>query len=410
MEETKKRPISTKRVLIICLCVLGTVYLLYHIANQFRKDAEFFIVREYTAEDRQPFTGYIFKDEIPLVSYTPGIVNYRYYDGEKIAAGSIVADIYRYGNAESTAQVAAIKKQIEILRKSSPAGFTSAEELDRQIANLYAAIAEKSAAGEQSAADVLSDELLILLAKRDLITEGKTNYDAEIAALEAQRSELLASLGAASESILSEESGYFYSYYDGYASSFTAEAAKNITFDSFDMLTAASPLEAANVIGTVMTDFNWYYICRADAASADGFSAGETYECRFPDNSYSDIIKMKLYSKQTDVDGNALLVFSASSLPRSFHMTRCQRMETVRTTYSGLRIPAEEVRVIDGMTFVYIFSEGAAYLREVDILWEQNGYYIVSDSYESPAGNKTLKLNDIMLVGEKDLYDGKLIK
>lgn len=90
-------------------------------------------------------------------------------------------------------------------------------------------------------------------------------------------------------------------------------------------------------------------------------------------------------------------------------MTRCQRMETVRTTYSGYRIPADEVRVIDGATFVYVFDEGTARLREVGILWEENGYFIVSDSYESPAGNKVLKLNDLIIVGEKDLYDGKII-
>ena len=90
-------------------------------------------------------------------------------------------------------------------------------------------------------------------------------------------------------------------------------------------------------------------------------------------------------------------------------MTRCQRMEAVRTTYSGYRIPAGEVRVIDGATYVYIYDEGSARLREVDIIWEENGYYLVSDSYESPSENPVLSLNDLIIVGEKDLYDGKII-
>ena len=84
-------------------------------------------------------------------------------------------------------------------------------------------------------------------------------------------------------------------------------------------------------------------------------------------------------------------------------------MEAVRTTYSGYRIPADEVRVIDGATFVYIFDEGSARLREVSILWEANGYYIISDSYESPSENPVLKLNDLIIIGEKNLYDGKII-
>ena len=50
----------SKRIPVIALCLLAAIYLIYHLANGLRKDAQFYSVRPYTASDSQVFTGYIF--------------------------------------------------------------------------------------------------------------------------------------------------------------------------------------------------------------------------------------------------------------------------------------------------------------------------------------------------------------
>lgn len=406
--EQRTKP-SYKKIIIALLCILAVVYVVYHIAQSLRRDVELFAVRPDTAEDVQTFTGYLFRDETVLTCNASGIVNYRYSNGEKVASGSIVADVYAFGKEDTTEQIANLQNQISVLKRSSSISGTTVEQVQKQIDTLSARISELNASGNLSAASTLANELLAAMAKKDLLASGRSDYENEIAALEAQKNALAASLGAPNASVSVSSSGYFYSGTDGYEGAFTLAAAQTITLESFDRLTSMSPSIASNAIGTLMTDFHWYYVCKTSAADAEGFTAGDTYDCRFPDNSYTETIRMELVSKQTDESGYALLTFSSSSLPSSFDMTRCQRMEAVRTTYSGYRIPADEVRVIDGATFVYIFDEGSARLREVDIIWEENGYYLVSDSYESPSENPVLALNDLIIVGEKDLYDGKII-
>jgi hypothetical protein len=81
-------------------------------------------------------------------------------------------------------------------------------------------------------------------------------------------------------------------------------------------------------------------------------------------------------------------------------------MQANRGSYSGFRIPAEVVRAEDGKTFVYIFKEGVAAKREVRILWEQNGYYIVSSENTGPG---MLKLNDLIILNDTKLYENKFI-
>lgn len=398
-----------KKIILVSLCALAVVYIFYHIVLSLQKDVQLFAVRPDTADDVQTFTGYLFRDETVLTCNASGIRDYPYYDGEKISTGSIVANLYRFGSEDTANQLESLRTQIDVLRTSTSVSGNTLEEVQKQIDLLSYRILGLNASGDTAAAGVLTDELLARMAKKNLLISGKSDYSDEIAALEAQKNILISSLGTPTESIVAPSSGYFYSDTDGYESAFTLAAAQTITFETFDTLISMTPSVTTNAVGTLITDFHWYYVCKTTEESADGFTAGNTYDCRFPDNSYNGTIRMQLVSKQTDENGNALLTFSSSTLPRSFDITRCQRMEAVRTTYSGYRIPADEVRVIDGATFVYIFDEGSARLREVSILWEANGYYIISDSYESPSENPVLKLNDLIIIGEKNLYDGKII-
>lgn len=397
--------LTPKRVLTVALCLLVAVYLVYHLARGMRTDAQFYAVRPYTANDSQVFTGHIFKEEVLLSSRVSGMCNYHYYDGEKVAANRTVADVYLSENISVSQKISEIKKQIEILRASMSLGKLTLDEVNRKIELVSYEITQKNAAGDTAAADALGDELLILMAKKDLLSSGKDDYRQEIDSLENQKQSLIAALGYPIESVITPNSGYFYSETDGYEEIFSVEAAKNLTMEAYDSLTASAPNKKPNTVGTLVTSSGWYYAAKLSEREAEGFLVGTTYECFFPDNSHTDAISMKLIRKET-VSAQTLLVFYASSLPRSFDTARTQRMQANRGSYTGFRIPAEVVRAENGKTFVYVFYEGVAEKREVDILWEQNGYYIVSSDNTGPG---MLKLNDLIILNDTKLYENKFI-
>ena len=402
--KNSKKPIS-KIILTLSLCLLTAIYLIYHLARGLQPEAQFYAVRPYTAHDSQIFTGYIFKDEQLLSSSVSGMCNYHYYDGEKVAANRVVADVYGSGSQVVSQKIAEIKKQIEILRASMSLGKLTLTEVNRKIELVSYEITQKNASGDTAAANALGDELLILMAKKDLLSTGKSDYNQEIAALESQKSALVSSLGYPLESVLTPNSGYFYSETDGYEEIFTAQTAKNLTVEQYDQLTKTQAVKRSNIIGTLVTSSQWYYATKVSENEAEGFLVGTTYECFFPDNSHTEAIYMKLVSKET-VASQTLLVFYSSSLPRSFDTTRTQRMQANRESYTGFRIPAEVVRAENGKTFVYIFHEGVAKKREVIILWEQNGYYIISSENTGPG---MLKLNDLIIMNDTELYENKFI-
>lgn len=399
-------PEISKKILTVSLCLLVAIYLIYHIARGFRPSAEFFSVRPYTAYDSQIFTGYIFREETVLTSETAGTCNYHYYEGEKVPANRVVADVYTLGNPTVYAQIADIKKQIEIFRASMSLGKLTVSEVNRNIELMSYEIIQKNASGDTAAANALSDKLLVLMAKKDLLVSGKKDYEAEIAELENKKAELVSSLGIPSESIMTSTSGYFYSDTDGYEEIFSTATAKTLTLETFDLLSMTAPANTSNVVGTLVTSAQWYYATKVTEEEADGFLVGTVYDCSFLDNGYTETIPMKLVSKETQ-SAQTLLVFYSSSMPRDFDITRVQRMQATRGTYEGFRIPTEVVRAEKGTTYVYIFHEGYAIRKEVIILWEQNGYYIVSSDNQN--NSNMLELNDLIIINDTDLYTNKFI-
>ena len=397
-----------KKILVIALCAIAVIYMIYHIAYNLRTPAEFYSVRPYTAKDTQVFTGYIFREETVLTSYTGGLCTYNYYDGEKVPANRCVAEVYRYGDETVLRQIAEIKKQIEILRRSMSLGRLTLSEVEQKIELVSYEITKKNAEGDTAAADSLSDELLVLMAKKDLLSTGKADYEAEIAVLQGQKTALEVSLGVPSESVMAPCAGYFYEDTDGYEEIFTSSVIDTLDMETFTRLTRTAPASNTYAVGTLLTSVQWYYVTKTTEKDSEGFLAGTSYDCLFLDNSYTESIPMKLVSKEVK-NGEALLIFFASSLPRDFDMSRVQRIETTRHAYDGLRIPAETVRAENGVTFVYVFDNGTAEKREVQILWEQNGYYIISKSFESQSGLAPLKLNDLIIINDTELYKGKFI-
>ena len=123
---------NSKKILTVSLCLIAVIYLIYHVARGLRPEAEFFSVRPYTAQNSQIFTGYIFREETVLTSETAGSYNYHYYEGEKVPANRVVADVYTLENQTVSAQIADIKKQIEIFRAAMSLGKLTIAEVNQK--------------------------------------------------------------------------------------------------------------------------------------------------------------------------------------------------------------------------------------------------------------------------------------
>ena len=130
-------------------------------------------------------------------------------------------------------------------------------------------------------------------------------------------------------------------------------------------------------------------------------------------------------------EGGALVVFSSQDMPRGFDFTRRISVETVAFETGGYRIPVEAVVTLrsketgEDVTGVYILAGNVVEFRKISVYVRRDGY-IIAETYEdvqayldslpeeeydkrTADGWSYLRLNDNIITGGNELYEGKVI-
>ena len=395
---------KTKIAAIALLCALAVVYVGYHIASIFKDEANLFLVEPVTEYNTLDVSGCIFRDETVIYAASGGICAYTHGNGEKVAKDSTLANTYFVDSDDLAKKIKDLNYRIDVLEDSN--GRKSLAQLDKQIEECREKIASNLAWGNTSFAQSAEKELLVLLHERALVEKNNDDYSSEITLLKTERTLLLSSLSTSSVEITAENSGYFYSYTDGYETIFTRQAAKELTIESYNSLIRSNSLSGSAAIGKIATSYKWYFACSTTVQMCEQIVADKTYSITFIDNAYSEPVTLLAEKKITDTEtGEALLVFSSSTLPRNFDFSRFQRAQVTVEEVKGLRIPSSSVRVFDGQTGVYVIKEGVCRIRKIDILFEKDGYCIAAEG----SGSGYISRYDRIILGDNELYDGKVI-
>lgn len=401
----------------IAVAAAALAYLGYHFFEGFSADIETEYATLVTDSDVVPLDAYIMRSEsvIFAASATSGhSVGYVFSDGTKVHGGQVVADIYT-GDGSSDEAIVDLDRRIDLLESSNLTdGMTSSDTyvIDSKIQNYYYLIHQSTLLGNYSNLTKRRDELLTLINKRRILTGVTTGYSDRIESLTAERALLSAGQDTIAESVEAPYAGYFYSTTDGYESTFSASKVESLTLAEFDKMLSSQPTRYSDrAVGKMVSDFNWYIVCETTRDSLRYFTKGYSYYVNFPYN--DDIsIKMTLSNIVSEVGSDrVLLVLETERIPEDFSFRRMQPVELVRSSYTGYRVPISAARLVDGKQGVYIMIGNTIEFREIDILLEMDGYYIVAeqDPVNDPDYASKLGLYDQIVVSGKNLYDGKLI-
>ena len=231
--------------------------------------------------------------------------------------------------------------------------------------------------------------------------------------LYAERSGLVASYGKKTGSVNSDSVGYFFRDPDGYENIFDPSLLKNMTLGSFTELTAQLPEDTSNCIGKMLDDPKWYLALPFEAENARGFESGKKYNIVFNDNSNKKILmhleRIALDLDDHDSDGDraeALLIFSSREMPKGFVWHRTQNVNVEYASHHGYRIPLSAVRYYDGMTGVYTLGGGYVLFRQINVIFEGDGYCIAADYADAEPGKPltytVLGFSDSGKIGDYD--------
>ena len=410
------------------LYVLGAIlsvgiifYFGYHIWHSFTKEIETVFATQTTYQESIETQGYIFRTETLLsgASSSQSVVP-DVKEGEHIRKSGNVAKIYSGFAPDTVSRIAEIEEQIEMLRRYGADGNVSlkdTESIEKDIFDSLADMREFSDKGNAGGAAAQRQNLVAYVGERAVLTGSYSGIESEITALESEKQTLMANLGSVAGTVSTPVSGYYYSETDGYETVFSADDLADMTLADLRNVLSYPPSETS-AAGKTVTKSRWYLVCMVDESEKNTYKAGSTCNVKFKNTEI--MLEMTVNSVLYDKEG-AAVILTSNRMPEGFDFYRIQDVELVKQEYTGIQVPVEAVRMVDGEIGVYILDVTVVEFRKIDILYTTDDSYIVSetvdeDEEESAEGEEeesdetlSLRVHDSIIVEGKGLYEGRVI-
>ena len=293
-----------KRILVAALTILALVYVTYLLmsANFNMYPTENAVLTTITNSINTD--GFIIRDETVLINKANSILSYSVANGEAVEANREIAKVFRNReDAAAYSKADALEKRIAALddsQKSSMTGAVSVDVLNNSISGSFISFLDDINHYDVDAVEEDADRLLATINQRQLLTGKISNFDSQIASLNAQIEELRSSSGDSIGSVQTPKAGCFTEYCDGYENAFDYSKVDEMTLaDLHSMKKTEVPQNAAG---------------------------------KMP-------IPAELYRVQKDENGgNALVVLACDYMDSALLEGRQEPIEIGMGSYTGLRV------------------------------------------------------------------------
>lgn len=364
-----------------------------------------------TYSDYVGISGMALKNETVIFSDS-GNVNdliYSVENGDRVPAGSVVATYNTAGvGSDGLSDIISINAKIEQLSSSiDNALMFDRDGLDLQIKSSVISILSARDDRSFSSLTEKAEDLQILFDKKDIAVNGDKYYTDALNSYVAQKEELLSSKNADEKSVKSENSGYFCVSCDGYEY-ISPNDYLDITVNLYEELLAKEPETVSeNAVGKVQNTASWYFVTSLDTAEAsDLYVGGKVYmEIDFP-SSGKKSVTFYVQDISNSVNGKTAVVFRCDTATGDTVSLRKTDAKLMKQSYDGFRISNDALRIVDGEYGVYVLSAQRVIFKPVEILYSSDDFLIVK---ASASGSKALSSKDEVIVGGKNLYNGKIV-
>ena len=365
----------------------------------------------YRTEDSIPLRGYVVRREA-VIDSSETLLELTHAEGERVAAGSAVATVYRSEDALAQAQeLQVLTQQLEQLRyaQSAASDATAALKLDSDIRDDIVALRAACISGGYT--DSLGSELKTTVLKRAYAYRGADDLSERVKELFSAINAASAAVRGTSSTIKAPFAGMYSAAVDGYESVLTPELLDVLTPSGFDSL---SPATVSSTVGKIVESNEWRFVTVLSEQDAARLKKNQSLTLRMASGVGFDLpVKVERIGKAEG--GRCVLVLLSDDYLSYLTLLREQNAELILHTYEGLRIPKNALRVGgDGKSGVYCLVGLTAYFKPVNILYQGTDFCLVEPGEATGETDNqvllyTLRANDEVIISANDLYNGKVI-
>lgn len=362
---------------------------------------------EYEAGTGSYTTGFVVRDE-SVIRSTYGITALVVSEGEHVSRGQVLATGYRDESAQvRQEELETLENQLEQLTYASAYSADAADQavLDAEISTRLTEMSQYLARGDMNSVTDRTAALKGLVLRRMSTDAENDALDQQIETLQAEIDALRADASYDTTVVAASKSGYFSGTVDGYETVLTVSLLETVTAAQLAALQPTEPPEDA--VGRLISGSTWYYVTTVPAEQLTGVQTGDQVPVTFASQFYESI-PMTVERLGQETEGQRIIVLSCDRYMQDVTLLRQQSADIVFSSYAGLRVPKEAIRVNeDGEAGVYILEGSNAAWKSVTILHDNGESYVVE--LDKSSVNHLWPGDEIIVTG-RDLYDGKVVR
>lgn len=402
----------TKKVVRVFAVIFGVLLLVY-LAYQFYMIAypsyKTEVAIAVTVRDSVDVNGIVVRDET-VVENSTGIVNFLVNDGDKVALGAAVAEVYDSAEtARNNLRLSLLQEELDALQAASGLNRTSGANIDSVSGRVHDKLSELGGSVAQEEYQnlyALRNELITLLGSFSVSAGRTVDYSARIAELSAQIAACQGASSAASAVVNAPVEGFFISTTDGFETRIDNETLETMSVEELQTIVADAEQNATidTTHSKIVSDYKWNYAAVISAKQAQSFKVGGTYSVDFNYALVKNLPMTVTRVSDPDASGNCLVVLECNRLNSSITALRAQKATINFTQYEGIKISRAALRLQDGQEGVYIKYGSTVEFRAIDKVYETDEFLI---SRQDASDDTLLALYDEVIVEGKDIYGGK---
>ena len=433
MQEKRELPGALKTLagVVIVFLLLATGYVIYQAGQVLFPPNTYETALLATVEDTVDAEGVLLFDESYVAG--DGTLGYLVADGERVSAGTAVAEVYSDASqAALRQQLTQMGDQIDLLQKSQNTTSAQMETLRKDRSAALYNLMDSLDAADYEDTDAEKEDYLLAQNKLWVITGEVSSFSDQIAALVQQMSSVQAQLGDPTQ-ITAPQTGYFIrSSSSGRLNAGMEDILALGAVDLKAYIESSPEIALDGCAGKIVSGFTWYYagICSAKEGrkllGTDGRPLRSGVEIRFPGQAETPL-KATLQEVTIDEE-NDLTRFVLSCEVINGDVLRLNRAnaQIIVGESTGLRVPASAVHYLkdDGseaegqgenyIPGVYVKYGNLARFCKIDPVdadhpQVMDGDYLIVLPSGTAGSVSQVRLYDEIIVSGQNLYDGKLL-
>lgn len=410
MADTDKKRALTTRIIWLLIGLFFVIMIVSQLVIHFYNPITTEVAAIYTTTDYIGFKGIYVRNE-KLVSYhANGVINYTHPDGYKIAKNSVIAEVYRnQSDLAYQQQIDDLIARRTVLQDAQALVGTDSSQLEsfsNQIYDKHSEMMQHLCDGDYKSASALKSDMLNLRSKKEIVKGTETSYAEKIQDINNQITQLKAQISRDPYAVSIGETGYFVSSVDGYEDILNSETVFDLSKEQIDQILAADTAESnpAGVIGKLIDGYKWYMVAILNTVRMGTVFEGAEVTLRV---GYSQQdVDAKVVSLKRQEDGSSICIFECDTFSSEFVDGRVAQVKLLMDNYEGIRIPTSAIRIVDGKAGVYTRKGIEVVFKQIKQIISEEDYTLVENTSNLDG---YISLYDTVIVGGKDLYDGKII-